>query len=139
MITLTTLAILICGFAIMVFFAEEFLNLFKKIFGIPGVALFAPLIIASSVIVLYDAWEPWLFFRIKDILNTMPEVIASILPFGSFSLPLARIIYLFCMASFPIWVVYYKTRAKGNRKSNSFPFWLGLFLWVFLAILLTVR
>jgi len=139
MITLTTLAIVICAFAILVFFAQEFLGRFKKIFGLPGVTLFAPLVLASSVILVYEFWEPWLFLRVKIILNSIPEAIAHILPFGSFSIYLAKIIYLSCMASLPIWMAYYKSRAKGNRKANAVPFWMGLFLWVFLAMLLIVQ
>ena len=139
MITLTTLAILICVFAIIIFFAQEFLEGFKKIVAWPGVKLFAPLVLASSVIVFYDSWEPWLFFRTQMMLNNIPKTIANILPFGSFSTEVARVMYLFCLASMPIWVFYYKSRFKGNQKANAVPFWMGLFLWVFLALVLIIQ
>ena len=69
MISLTTLTLLICSVAIVVFFAQEFLDALKKIFQFPGVKLFVPLILVSSLIARYELWERWLLFRINMILN----------------------------------------------------------------------
>lgn len=138
MISLTTLALLICSFAIVVFFAQEFLDVFKKIFGFPGVKLFVPLMLASSVIELYEPWGGWLLFRIKMILSYLPGGIAHLFPSGTVSTYLSKIIYLMCFGCLPIWIATYRSRSKGHLKASQFPFFLGLFIWVFLAILLIV-
>lgn len=138
MISLITLAILICSFAIVVFFAQEFLDGLKKIFKIPGVKLFLPLLLASSLIELYEPWEGWLLFRIKILFNYLPAGIAYFLPFGKMSGYIGKIIYLFILGCLPLWIAAFRSRSKRHIKSSLAPFFFSLFVWLFLAILLVV-
>ena len=134
---LITISLVVFCASIAAFFAQEFGRLFKKFFALPGVKLLLPLILASSLLIIYEEFEYWLLLQFQQTLHQLIFKLDNAVPFEG-SLSLSRIISLFIIASFPIWIAKWSVRRKKYKNPYSGMYWLGLVLWVIAAILLTV-
>ena len=134
----TTLALVVFCSSIVAFFSQEFSKMFKKIFAIPGVLLLAPLALASWLIEIYEDWGAWLLLWIQAGLHQFLHKLSVLVPFESHSLSFFRIVYLFLIASLPVWISRLMALRKGYRAPQTSTYWVGLILWIIAAILLTV-
>jgi len=135
---MVTIAVIVFCASIAAFFAQEFGRMFKKFFSIPGFKLLIPLIIASWLIEMYEEWGLWLLLRIQAWLHQFVHQLHRLVPFEQGSLPLTKIIYLFLVASLPIWIFRLATFRNWSRKHTPHTYWVGLVLWIIAAILLTL-
>lgn len=135
---LITIALLVLCSSIVVFFSQEFIGLFKKIFSIPGVKLLFPLILASWLIEVYEDWGYWLLLKCQALLHQFVYQLTTLLPFETAAISVTRIIFLFLFASLPIW--FFHLRAKQTKRRHPQPsiLWLSLTLWIVAATLLSV-
>ncbi len=135
---IVTLAIVVFCTSIAAFFAQEFGRVFKKMFAIPGVKLVVPLVMASWCIEIYEEWGLWLLLRIQGWLHQFVHQLHALIPFEQGSLPFTKIVYLFFVASLPIWIFQLANVRKWHRKRPPHTYWTGLVLWIIAAILLTL-
>ncbi len=136
---LVTIALVVLCSSIVVFFSEEFISLFKKMLAIPGVKLLLPLVIASLFVEMYESWGLWVLARCQAALHQVIYLLSRLVPFETGSVSLMRIVYLFIIASLPVWCFLLKSRLQGRRYPvHPFTYHLGLVLWVMAVILLSV-
>ena len=131
-----TIALVFLGSAIVVFFANEFSHVFKKIWAIPGVKLLLPLCVLSWVVVVYEAWGYWLLQKGHGILDRVVHVLVLWLPFEAGALACIRIIFLFIIASVPLWI--HRVRPTKNSLKETAVFSWGLVLWMVAVVLIVV-
>ena len=135
---LTTISLVVFCASIAVFFAQEFGRVFKKILAIPGAKLLLPLFLASSLIIIYEEIGHWLLLRVQITLHQLIFKLDTVVPFETGSISLTRIISLFIIGSLPIWVSHWSALSKKNQEPHAGTYWIGLVLWIFAAVLLTV-
>ena len=135
---IVTIALITFFASIAAFFAQEFGRMFKKLFAIPGMKLLLPLILASWVIIVYEEWGLWLLLRTHIATHQLIHRLHALVPFEQGSLPFTKVIFLFLMATLPIWFFELAALRKGRRKRIPRTYWIGWVLWVIAAILLTL-
>jgi len=136
---LVTLALVVLSSSILVFFLQEFIRLFKKIVAVPGVKLFLPLVFASLLIEIYEGWGLWLLTWCQAELHQFIHLLSRLAPFERGAVSLMRIVYLFTMASLPVWCFLLKSKLQGRCPSPHMSIYLlGLALWIIGVILLSV-
>ncbi|KTD50177.1 hypothetical protein Lqui_1502 [Legionella quinlivanii] len=135
---LLTLALVVFCSAIIVFFAEEFGGVAKKIFAIPGVKLILPLLIASSIVALYEDWIVWILLINKYAFHSAMSSIASLFPFEQFAAETVQILFLLILTLVPPFIFI---TLRKRKTILPFPYtWLiCLLLWLFFSILFTVK
>lgn len=132
------MAVIVFVASIIAFFAEEFKRLFTKIFAIPGFKLLGPLAFASWLIYIFeDKGLYWFLSGFKRALHQMEQKLSKLL-LHTDNISWVRIVFLFLVASIPVWVSLYLAHRKKRFDSSTFSYGLGLTLWIFAAILLTV-
>lgn len=135
---IVTIAIVALCASIAAFFAQEFGRVFKKIFAIPGLKLLLPLTLASWFIEVYEDWGHWLLLRIQYLLHLLIHRLGVRVPFEKISLPLIKILFLFLIGILPMVIFKLATIKQWGGKRLPQTYWIGLILWVFAAILLTL-
>ncbi len=135
---LLRLAVVVFCCSIVVFFAQEFGRLFKKILSIPGFKLLLPLVLASWLIESYELWGQWVLLKIQAGFHLVINATATLIPFTTGAVSFTRIIFLFVLASLPLCVYRLRARQQKRRHPEPVSYWLGLTIWVVAAILLTV-
>jgi hypothetical protein len=133
-----TIAILVLVSSIFAFFADEFGRMFKKIYAVPGVKLLLPLLVASWLILFYEAFGLWLLLRTQKALYELTHLVAAVLPFESNALIFTHVLFLSCLGILPVLFFRWKARRKTSYLATPKTYWLGLILWIIAAILLTV-
>jgi hypothetical protein len=136
---LVTLAAVVLIASIAVFFSQEFVRLFKKIMGIPGVKLLLPLVLASLLLETYEVWGYWILKHCHLALHILVYKITVLLPFETGALLLMRVIFLFLFGSAPVWYFKFRYRNDIRLYPKKFSYRLGLTLWIIAAILLAVE
>ncbi len=131
-----TIALVFLGSAIVVFFANEFSGVFKKIGRIPGVKLLFPLCVLSWIVVVYEAWGYWLLQKGHGILDRAIHAGALWLPFETGALACIRMICLFVIASVPLW--FHRFWPAKNISKETAVFSWGLALWMVAVVLIVV-
>jgi hypothetical protein len=132
------LALVVLGSAIFVFFSDEFVKFLGKIFSIPGVKLLLPLALASLIIEAYEDWGYWLLVKAQAFLHQFVNKFATFLPFEWGAVAVTRIVIIFLFICLPIWFFRIRAKKKGQRHPQRLAYYLGLTLWIFAVILLTV-
>lgn len=136
---LVSLALVVFGSSIAVFFSNEWHALFKKVFAIPGVKLFMPLLIVSCFIEKYALNEYWLLTGLQALITHFIRFCAAVLPFQTGALHISKIIYLFLFACLPAWILCFREKRKELDPMWPKPYRIGVALWVILAFLLTIN
>jgi len=134
-----TLILAVLFTAIVVFFSQEFINMFKKIFAIPGAKLILPLMLASWLVEYFEDWLLWILLGIKNALHQVVYWLNALIPFERGSISIAHTILLFLLASLPVWILIAVVKYKGKYDPWPYTYELGAILWLTAAILLTVH
>lgn len=134
---LLTVAMVVFFSSIILFFSDEFGRFFKKIFAIPGVTLFVPLLLASAFIVHFEAWILWGLLYIKFLMHVLINFLASLLPFAQ-SARIAAIIIVYFFTAGSLWT-YYLWHNKRYAKPYTSSWLAFLTLWSFIVILYLVN
>lgn len=130
-----TIALVVLFAAIVVFFSQEFTNFFKKLASIPGVLLLVPLLIASWVVEVYEAWGHWFIIITEALLHQAAAGLSALLPFEKGALTVVYVSLLFLFAGMPVWLTQIKNIKKGGRKPEL-AYWIGAMLWIIGVILI---
>lgn len=135
---LITLAFVILSSAFIVFFAQEIYLFFKKIFSLPGVAFFVPLILASWLVVHYKYWISWFLVWSNYSLHEVINQFTRYFPFAAWSIYVAEILILFLLICLPMWISHALVKSKRRYKPWPYAHVLGVSMWVVAAVLLLV-
>lgn len=133
-----TIALIVLLSSIAAFFSQEFARLVKRIFDIPGAKLILPLIAASFILEVYEDWGHWFLIWLQAAMHQLVYQLASLAPFKTGSIHLARMLFLFVLASVPMWFFHLKAIKKRSYHPHTFAYYAGLLLWIIGSILLTV-
>lgn len=126
---LFTLTLVILLGAITVFFSQEFLGFFKKIFAIKGMKLFLPLFIASWLVFTFDHWGLWGIYYYRQILSYVLVFLVDIMPFSYMAEHVALIILLATISVLPVYLIDLSLR-KRSFKRYQYPQVTSLFLFI---------
>ena len=132
---LLTLAMLVFFASIFVFFSQEFIRTFKRIFEIPGAKLVIPLAIGSWLVLTFDYWFLWAIYYCREILQTLLTVLVHIMPFQQGAATIALIILLTVLSVFPVFVIDWIIR-KRTYNAYRFPYLTSTLIWISSAVIL---
>lgn len=135
---LFTLAAVVFFAAIMTFFSQEFIRMFKKIMAIKGAKLVLPLLAASWLVLTYDYWALWVVYYFRELLNGIVMMIAYIIPFGQISYYVASILVLTIISVAPILCFDYFVYRKKNYKPYPHSYLVSTIIWLVCALTLIV-
>lgn len=129
---LLTLALIILGTSILVFFSDEFARIIKKLFSVYWIRLLLPIIIVSMLIEHYMDWV----LRGKEFILELVYCINA--PLHLETTVIAQIIFLFLIANIPIWILHLLAKRKMIPKPWEHTYLTSILLWVVAVILLIV-
>jgi len=134
---LESLVLFVLVAAILVIFLHDFGKMLKKLFAIPGVALFLPLFLVSWVVVTFEQFFLWILLKIQIFLVASVSFLASLLPFTWGANMVAGVVLLMALTLLPMAAVHVWNK---RRMFQAVPnVWLvGLFIWLALSMLLSL-
>lgn len=132
---LFTLAAVVFCAAIFVFFSQEFISTFKKIFAIKGAPLILPLAGASFIIYNFNYWCLLTFYYYRQVLNGMVSFLTMLIPLGQVSSYIAAILVLTFISVVPVLVLEWVFRKK-TYKPYPYPYLTSSIIWLISAFTL---
>lgn len=129
------MAIFVLSITILLFFAKEFSELFKKIISIPGVILIVPLFLVSLLVEAYEPFFLWLLLQFKKGLHSFLQMVSQSIPIHP---KMAHIILLVLCGIVPFLIL--RTWEKINKITfiRSVTYITGVIVWITAAVLLTI-
>lgn len=124
------LAIIVFAASIAVFFADEWVRLFKRIVAIPGVRLIVPLLCFSWLIETYQAWGHWLLIRMQATLYSFESILVGLFPFKIGTIHLIRIFYLTSLACLPVILAWMLALYRKELPALKRSYYIGIVLWI---------
>lgn len=134
---LVTLAAVIFFASIFVFFSQEFIRTFKKIFAIKAVALFLPLLIASWLIFTFVHLFLWTAYYYREMLQAVLTFLVYLMPFHQQAKSLAMIILLTVISVLPVILIDLFVRQR-TYQPYKYPYLTSTIIWIVNAELLLV-
>ncbi len=132
-----TLALVVFVFSIIVFFSQEFTNIFKKIFAISGAKILLPLAICSWGVYTFDVWFLWGIYYIRDLLHMAVASLMRLLPFQKGAQPIASILLLTLLSVVPSLFIQWLTFRK-RYVEFKYPYLTSTIIWITSSILLLI-
>ncbi|KTD41984.1 hypothetical protein [Legionella parisiensis] len=126
---LLTLALVVLLSAILVFFSEEFIKAFKKLFAIKGAKLFIPIFAASWLIYTFTFWCLWAIFYMREILQVIEDFLVRIMPFQNIAVPVVLIFMLTFLSVVPVLILDILSRRK-KFKGYKYPYITSGIIWL---------
>lgn len=134
---LLTLALVVLISSIVVFFSDEFIKIFKKIFAIKGVMLLLPLFVASWLIYNFNFWFLWTIFYAREVLHDVLNFLVRITPFQKGAVLVDLVIMLTFLSVVPVLILDIISRRK-NFKRYQHPYALSSFIFILSVFLLII-
>ncbi|WP_028388279.1 hypothetical protein [Legionella fairfieldensis] len=133
-----TVALVVLTCSIIVFFSQEFVNFFKKLFAIPGMTLFLPLLLITALLVYYEPWFSWILSIIQTIFDKLVVAIANVLSFHRGVKYVASVLVLWSLSVLPVWIidVWYK---RKTYHAFSYSYLISTVIWLVAAAVLIVN
>lgn len=132
---LTTVALIVIICSIVVFFSQEFSDFFKKIYAIPGVKLFAPLIFATVIVVYYSAWLFLGAMTLQRLLLELSHTLTRLLSFSGAGY-LVNCLLLICLTYLPVLAINYWVKRKSYLPFKH-AYLVNTILWLIMVLLIT--
>jgi hypothetical protein len=126
---LLTLALVVFFASIIVFFSQEFIDLFKKIMAIPGALLLLPLLLATSLIYHYQQWILPALHYYQDVLNTILIYLLKIMPRYSMISYLMLVLLLTFISVVPVLLLDQLSRYR-TYKRYPYPYVTSTLIWL---------
>jgi hypothetical protein len=123
--------------AIAVFFAQEFIRLFKRVFEIKGALLVLPLALASYLVYALEAWVHLGLLYYRDHLLKGLSFLLSFLPAQNWVYPVLVVLLLTFVSVAPVlaWDFY---SLKKTHKHYPYPYVTSTIVWLVSALVLLV-
>lgn len=135
MIGMFALFMIICTTSILCFFSQEFQRVLKKIFAIKGTKLMLPLLLASTVVFVYEFLVVDLLLYIQDKLLNINILLNSILPQYKYTPDLILILLLTSVTLIPVGVLHYFSYRR-TRRPYLHPYIVSTIVWIVASVLL---
>ena len=130
-----TLALVVLFASIAVFFSQEFISVFKKLFAIKGAPLFVPLLVASWLVVTFSYWSLWIVYYYHEMLQIILTFLLHIMPFEKGAESVALVILLTVISVLPVFLIDLLVR-RQTYKPYKYPNITSAIIWMVSAILL---
>ncbi len=134
---LLTLALVVLLSSILVFFSEEFIKLFKKLFAIKGAKLLIPMFAASWLIYTFNFWFLWAIFYAREMLHETLNFLVQIMPFQRGAVPVVLIFMLTFLSVVPVLILDIVSRRK-TYKGYKHPYVTSGVIWILSVFLLII-
>ncbi|KTD03275.1 hypothetical protein OQJ19_02095 [Fluoribacter gormanii] len=134
---LLTLALVVLFSAITVFFSEEFIKAFKKLFAIKGAKLLIPMFVASWFIYTFNFWFLWGIFYAREILHDVLNFLVRIMPFEKGAVSVVLVFMLTVLSVVPVLILDVLSRRK-NFKGYQHPYVASGLIWILSVFLLII-
>lgn len=135
---LLTIALVVLGSSILVFFSQEFGAVIKMLFNIPGVKLILPTALVSLLVAYYEPWVLWALLALKATLHGLAKAITDILPFETGDWLVAEILLLMIITMVPVLLINLWSIKKTFERFKH-PYLLSSILWITTAVLLVME
>lgn len=112
---LLSLAMVVFFASIMVFFSQEFIRTFKRIFAIKGAKTIIPLAIASWAIYTFDYWFLWVIYYCREFLQASLTLLTHIMPFQKEAESVALILLLMFVSVVPVYLLDWFLRFRTYK------------------------
>ncbi|QMT59682.1 hypothetical protein [Legionella sp. PC997] len=134
---LVTLALVVLLSSIIVFFSEEFIKAFNKLFAIKGAKLIIPMFAASWLLYTYNFWVLWGLFYAHELLQDVLNLIVRIMPFQKGAVSLVLVFMLTFLSVVPVLIfdVFYR---RKNFKGYEHPYVASGLIWILAVFLLVI-
>ena len=123
--------------AIIGFFSQEFVRLFRRIFSIRGMKLILPLLIASLVVESDVIWGGFLLSSLRTMLVSFEHTLIAVFHFPSAARFVIRVIFLTLVAVAPVCVVVIAAWKKNGSTGIQGAYWISGFFWVVSVLVLS--
>ncbi len=130
------LVVLICS--IFVFFSKEFGNLIKRVFAIPGMKLFLPLILATIVVVNFDSWVFIALAKTQSFLLRVTTTLTNWLPFQHGASYIADTLLLTGLSILPVIAIRWRVKRKSYRPFQ-YSYLTSTVIWLIVIVLLNTQ
>ena len=132
---LFTIAAVAVVAAIVIFFSQEFINLFKWIFEIKGAKVVVPLAAASLLIYTFDYWFLWLLIYYHSFLQEILLFLVKPFSLDSWAPIIFKIIVLTFISLVPVWIVDFLFQ-KRTMQPYPYPYVTITLIWIVSAVLI---
>lgn len=132
-----TFALLVFSTSILVFFTDEFVRFFDKIFAIKGAKLFLPLFLASYLFYNFDYFFLWLSYCGRDFLANIVEFFLRFMPVSVVTLPTILIVLITLISLLPVFLMDQFIRRK-HPMGYQYPYLTSTVLLLITSALLIV-
>lgn len=129
LILMLKLASIVFFSAIFLLFSQEFGRILGKLFAIKGVKLLLPLIVASCCIELYVEELRSALLILSYALYEVMYKASLLLPFQA-GLSAVKILFLFLIASLPVWLAWFQIRRNPLSIIPRFSYYIGFVIWI---------
>ncbi|WP_367605526.1 hypothetical protein [Legionella sp. W05-934-2] len=126
-------ALIVLAATLVVIFADEIVNVFKKYWKLSWFKLLVPLLIASYFFLEFEIFLMWVINQFKLVWFNLANYIASFLPKSPQTTSMVEIALIFLFTIVPVisldrWIVHrHKTKRLESR------FYTSLIIWIFMA------
>ncbi|WP_454780669.1 hypothetical protein [Legionella sp. WA2022007384] len=134
---LLTLALVVLFSSIVVFFSEEFIKAFKKLFAIKGAKILIPMFAASWLIYTFNFWVLWAVFYAHEILQDVLNFLVRIMPFQKGAVSLVLVFMLTFLSVVPVLILDVISRRK-SFKGYQHPYVASGVIWILSVFLLII-
>ena len=131
-------ALVVLSTSIFIIFLDEFMRLFERFFALPGVKLLFPLLLASTIVEIFEHLERWILIHLKILMHQTVHQLATFLPFKTGAEVFTEIVFLFLWVSIPIWFLFWHTKQKVEWHPQTYQWIIGVTIWVIAAVLLSI-
>ncbi len=133
---LFTLAFVIFIAAIIVFFSQEFVSLFKKILVIRGAKLLVPLAIASWAVYAFEEGWVWLIYYFRECFHTLSSFLMILLPVP-YSADIAMIVLFTAAAILPL-LIWDTVTHKRAFMWYQYSFATASYIWLVTVMIILI-
>ena len=134
---MSTIALIIIPSAIVLIFAQDIARLIKKVFAIPGVKLFFPLIFFSYIVDSYQQWEHYYLSYLHVVVHNSLIGMAGLLPFHqTIFIDVMSIAFLWCVLFSPVGLAFFYTKYKRLPGFSTVPYYYSIALGIIAAFLI---
>ena len=132
---LLTLAAVVFFASIMVFFAQEFIRAFKKVFAIKGAKLIIPLALGSWIVYTYEYWLLWVINYYREFLKTSFGFLVHLIPFQRCASSVALILLLTSISIVPVFVLNWIS-LKRTFAAYQYSYLVSTLIWITTSVIL---
>lgn len=132
-----TIALIVICSALLMLFSDDLIGFIKKLNKIPGFSFVLPIVIASALVVVFEAWLIFVLSKLYQGLQYLVFVVYSYLPSYFAAVEIAQIIILAALTLIPV-TLFDTAYSRSHYTNFRYTSFLLLFVFVFLSMLLIV-